>query len=446
MTIIRPEVLPDEYVDGYEGRVYQLNGWRKRADAMPTLLQHFFGKRRLGSELSFVEVLARVSGMSTAAFVQRHTMIPLRRAFTREKVRHEHGSSEQKNLLSYVAMRRLCPLAYLCRQCVREDLSFRGFAYWRREHQQPGVFACSVHRTALHFAVHDDAFLHSPAGVAGQAEMVDPVWLGNLNNNEAIQRFLVICSELINRKDSTSERAIARVVCRQARHRGLYLGHGIIDRPLLSDLVKHSFDPKWLDAVVPGLTQIPVQTPWLSIDSAARGRPNGVSSLAYAVILAVLFDCPDAALRAVAQQQSRQGAGLVTRQTKSFSENDLLQAWIADKGCYRAIARKLGCSDGTLRDRALRQGLPNLNRMHAEDIEELRLVLSTGIDGGGLDAFAARPMSRKTLNALSVILTPFLQHLQSAIGPKYKGKRGPKVRPLPPPRDQRTGDATLADV
>ena len=52
-----------------------------------------------------------------------------------------------------------------CYQCVQDDLAELGFAYWRRDHQLPGILVCPKHGKALlslpydHRDIHNDKFL-----------------------------------------------------------------------------------------------------------------------------------------------------------------------------------------------------------------------------------------------------------------------------------------------
>jgi hypothetical protein len=437
MTIIRPEVLPDEYVDGYEGRVYQLNGWRKRADAMPTLLRHYFGRQQLGRDLSVVEILAQVSGLSTAAFVQAHTMVPLRRAFTKLNPGVEHGALETRSLLSLVAMRRIRPLAYACGKCIHEDLEFRGIAYWRREHQQPGVFACSKHGTPLSFTDRNDAFLGSPAARCNDLGSVDPAWTSALSTSDATKRFHAICADLIARKESIDERCVAGAVREQAQLRGLYLGRGPVDRPLLSELVRRSFDQSWLETVLPELTNVPTGKMWPPIDAAVLGKHAGIMSVAYVAILAAVFDCPDAALRAVIGWPRSVPNRPTESARENFPDDELRRHWVEGKGSYRGVARLLGCRTAQIYDRLERLGLPNLSGMGVHEVHELMAVLS----GEKTDESDSRskwsPERNAVGRAVAVINAPVLQLLRKISGPKRQRPTGPRVQPKPPPRRER---------
>ena len=147
--MIRPEVLPEEFALGYKGRVMAFNGMTDPKLAMDALMEWSGNAGTSRRNFSTVELLAAVAEIDVAQFVRAHTALPLRRAVVAALQGVEHGCTSQRSLLWSMALRETRPGAYLCTQCVEEDLAFHGVPYWRREHQMPGLYSCTKHRLPL---------------------------------------------------------------------------------------------------------------------------------------------------------------------------------------------------------------------------------------------------------------------------------------------------------
>lgn len=196
--LIRPLPLPDELDLGYLGFVMRLNGLdspkaldelaRRWADCPETSCR----------EVSRLELLSRIAGLSTRDFVMRHTTLPLRRGITSYLPYLPHGSEEGRDMLWSTGMRLARTGAYFCEHCAREDVQFHGRSYWRRAHQIPGLLWCQKHLTPLSFIDNRAAFLRAPSNLIGKCQEVDAVWCEKVMANETIARFLAVCDGLMD--------------------------------------------------------------------------------------------------------------------------------------------------------------------------------------------------------------------------------------------------------
>lgn len=66
---------------------------------------------------------------------------------------------------------------YACTECAAEDLEQRGFSYWRKIHQFPGVYWCINHdmRSLVHFS-RRDPFEFCPHTLIKNTETYSPAW------------------------------------------------------------------------------------------------------------------------------------------------------------------------------------------------------------------------------------------------------------------------------
>ena len=151
--IIRPEVLPEEFASGYKGRVMAWNGMTDSNVTMDALMKWSGNAGTSRRDLSTVELFAKVAGVDVAQFVRAHTALPLRRAVVSTLSDVEHGCPSHRSLLWSMALRDTRPGAYLCTQCVEEDVDFHGLSYWRREHQLPPMSNDSTKPTVLRCSI-----------------------------------------------------------------------------------------------------------------------------------------------------------------------------------------------------------------------------------------------------------------------------------------------------
>jgi hypothetical protein len=297
--IVRPTTLPDEFVLGYVGRFMKMNAARTRNDAMALITTWIVANAGSQEAKSSVERLSRLAGMDVSTFVWMHTLLPFNRGIAQTYIDEPHGSQRHGSLLLLRALRPARSHAYFCQACVDEDATFWGSTYWRREHQLPGMFWCAKHGDPLCYTTDPDAFDQPPSAWSCHAETVNPSWVKGLKNSTVIQRFLKISSEILSRPRPLDENTVTQVVYERARLMGLHAGRRVPSRALVSDRVKRSFDPLWVDSVLPGLLDKPAGTIWRPLDGTALGRRNWSGPVAYAAVLSVLFDSADDGLKAI---------------------------------------------------------------------------------------------------------------------------------------------------
>lgn len=102
------------------------------------LLARDFG---LSMRLSPLALAAALSKMPLRTFVRLHALHPWLGAFVRPDVELLRWGPDW--------LGRPEKTLRLCECCLKEDLSFRGFSYWRRSHQLIGVTWCTKHERPL---------------------------------------------------------------------------------------------------------------------------------------------------------------------------------------------------------------------------------------------------------------------------------------------------------
>lgn len=435
---IRPEVLPEEYATGYKGRVMTFNGMTDPKLAMNALMEWSGNAGTSRRDFSTVELLAKLAGVDVAHFVRAHTALPLRRAVVATLPEVEHGCTSQRSLLWSMALRDSRPGAYLCTQCVQEDIGFHGMSYWRREHQLPGLYSCTKHRQPLGYVDAPNAFLHPPSTFYESHAALDALWVTNLERSGAVQRYLSITADLLARAKPLDEREVSRAAKARATQLDLHTGRGVVERRLISDIINEHFDSAWLASVIPGLVDKPAGVFLSSVDGALSGKRKGISSTVYAIVFATLFESSDDAINAMLAKAPSDHV-----RTRGFDASvevtgeQLRDAYIEGRGCYSTVARKLGMSSYAVRKRLQEEGLPNLGGTASQAVRNA--LAAVFIDGSSIDqASSACDVDRADLERLLIQSAGPFRAAMTAIWRSTERRRVPsRPRPMAPPQQKR---------
>ena len=142
-----------------------------------------------------------------------------------------------------MALRDSRPGAYLCTQCVQEDIGFHGMSYWRREHQLPGLYSCTKHSQPLGYVDAPNAFLQPPSTFYDSHHVVDSRWVAKLERSGPVQRYLSIAADLLARAKPLDERDVSRSAKARAAQLDLHTGRGVVERRLVSDRMRPAKSP-----------------------------------------------------------------------------------------------------------------------------------------------------------------------------------------------------------
>lgn len=362
--LIRPVPLPDELDLGYQGFVMRLNGLKTPKDLDEVARRWADCPETSCREVSRMELLSRIAGLSTRDFAMRHTTLPLRRGITSYLPDLPHGSEEGRDMLWSTGMRLARTGAYFCEHCAREDVQFHGRSYWRRVHQIPGLLWCQKHFSPLSFIDDRDAFLEAPSSLIGRCQKIDPTWCERVMANETIARFFAVCDGLMDYPKPFSV-AQASEVLREAwtAHLGLHASPDEGPPRLFSDLLIERYGRDWLALVLPDLAHKSAGVRLLKIDNIFFTRTSSASAVAYALACAALFHSAEEALNALGTPNP-----LATqpraRKRIDLDSDTLLDAYIDARGSYAQVAEKLGFHPGTIACRLVAAGLPHMVETH----------------------------------------------------------------------------------
>ncbi|HML80615.1 MAG TPA: TniQ family protein [Thiomonas arsenitoxydans] len=438
MNILRPAVLPDEFALGYHGRVMRLNGWLGPKEAARQLALWAGAVGSGKSNPAVVEFLAQVAGLAPTQFVRRHSLLGFKRAFAAEKESPAlaHGAPESRETLRMTGMQTARDGSFFCRQCVREDLDFHGFSYWRRTHQLPGVFWCDKHGCALCYSDATDGLLRSPAEFNARCTAVDEAWVARLQGNPLIARFLAICTELADAPAPLDERDVSSLLRKRAANAGWHVGRGTARRPHLTALLRERFDASWLATVVPDIGASDRARPLsISVDRALLGKRLRVSPAVYAAMLAALFGSADEAIYAL--HSSRAASPVADPGGTDWPRDidSLRRIYVAHRGDATAIGAAMRTSRGNVGRRLKAMGLPSLGSPAQCRLRDAAWAFL--VDGESL--LTASQNANIPVDELEQLLRLAAAPLQSALGemqePRGRSNRSASVRykPARPP-------------
>lgn len=356
--LTRPSPYPEELDRGYLGRVMRRNGSATEKDAV-TLMSIWAGVAdKSRREMSCLELLSKVAGTDVPIFVRQHSLLPFRRGITSYQPDLLHGGEQQCSMLWSTGMQLARTGAYFCAECVREDQEFHGQSYWRREHQIPGMLWCSKHATPLKYTEDESAFLLPPAVQLQHCQSVDEQWVKQAFNNKAIQRYNEICSNLLDTRKPFDVKHVSVTLKEKASAQGFQTHGGKVKSPLLSDAVINAFGRKWLATVLPALTDKPEGVHLSQMDGVLYLKTSASSVSAYVLAFAVLYESVYMALNAL--QSSAVSISISRQPSAQFTRDELLDAYIQERGNYSTIASSLSVSKPTLAFKLATIGLPNL--------------------------------------------------------------------------------------
>jgi TniQ len=313
-----PELLPEEMVAGYIGRVARLNGisqqrlWRH-------LHEHETLVGKPGHLRTWVHALATTYPLDADALAGNHTLIPLLMVLRTQgsSMRMADPKSAAALHQSETALPDRGPR--LCQACVEEDLGFWGFSYWRRNHQVRGVECCPKHGEPLLQVENPDGLALFPEECRGNDRQLMPAVAEPWRS-----RFTEMVTALMDLKNAIPSnqalyRALKRCELFQPRH------HPNCMRAPLAHAVHRILHGSGLEQVFPTLLQARRKLQLTSHGSHTTHWTRSGTGYAYALALTALYTAPDEALRDALKPLNPEETDEIQRILPERAEHDLFR-------------------------------------------------------------------------------------------------------------------------
>lgn len=236
---------PDEYILGFRGRLRFLRHCPSVTILLRDLREYYLGDgvaNDMADKFPQWYVLSRAADMDTSYFIANHSLIPFHRAFdARNFGRDELGELAAK----YVKHRAAAAKhgAWFCRECIEQDLLEHGMAFWRRNHQLPGVDWCHLHETRLTGAL-TSAFDHPPSVARPMVVSPREAATESTNSNKAVECYVKAARYVLARRKPVDFQLVTHVLQGKAITLGLIDDEGA-DLGL-TNLLSVSFPKEWL--------------------------------------------------------------------------------------------------------------------------------------------------------------------------------------------------------
>lgn len=355
--LLRPSILPDELAHGYAKRVSIANG----ASSFKLLADEIKSECELSRDITLVETLAAIAGLTVFEFVRNHTATPFQRSFIPLKNFHDHGCSSPQHL-RFETMRLKHAHFRVCRECVGEDLEFWGYPYLRVGHHIVGIDWCEKHQTIL---VDLETLTTRPDDLDPSSWPANPPpAIGEkVEPDEIQQRYCEIVEALRLRARPFHLAAIAKVVSERAKEIGLRVSRKG-RRPLLSDRIIGTASPAWATSLAPQIADKSLHPgKFVATVDQVKSPSIACAPEIYCLVLATCFDSAEFAIEALLKTERAANASRAPKKPKAFpkklpeNHDFITQYGLADFSVIE-LARRLGCSDKTVHEKIIALRLP----------------------------------------------------------------------------------------
>jgi hypothetical protein len=356
-----PDLLPDEIIHGWRGRVAALNALSKIRQVEPLLrLCAEKSATELSDDPDFIECAAAALGVTRQELLRRHTLPPFFDALGELK-QNKPGTKSAKHLRAYL---RQAPFrtdgkeALFCRQCAEEDVAFWKFSYWRRSHHLPGVQCCSKHGSLLLSAGTHEAFDRCPHHFLG-AQLKECAMPHDELVRQILLRYSQIAADILDCAPSIDSTAASIKLGQRATAAGLRISNpGRRKTP--STYVMELLPVDWLQKTFPRVhweTGKFIST----FDGACSPRATRYTTATLCLLAAVLYDDAE---QAAAELLGRSDS-VEQRESLGFdfwASREVLDLYVACGGVVSKVAEKLGLPTSSVSIGLLNQGLPGLGK------------------------------------------------------------------------------------
>lgn len=367
-----PELMPDEFILGYLGRIAAVNGIRKELDTRSALRQSFKQQNRQDSDGTLIEHLAQASGVNTYHFACHHTLIPLFRAVASHLHDHLHGEPGDSGLLAANAPRLMRNDIQLCHDCVREDIDYLGFSFWRRSHQLPGIDWCQKHFTALQSIVDQSNFFRQPHIVLQESGEGSTHLDSSIEDNLVIQRYAELVKITLDFKSPIAPQAISARLAEKARLKGMRTNPKG-SRPVLSDIIPEHLPIAWIKRHCPLLLQKKPNEYLYEYDGVCKTGGKAHTSISYILATAMLCDSTQDGQKLLleafhASTDCRRSASVA----KPISRRRINTAYVECNGDIKHMAGYMKSNYRSLLAATRSKGLPSLSGANFETLKALQ--------------------------------------------------------------------------
>ena len=359
LKICKP--LPDELLHGWQGRMRAINlqpDDKCLASLMAAVIRHQDGS--ISIEAEFIEQAAIVLGMSRDSLIRQHTLTPFFSAI--EGLRPSKLGT--KSVSHREAYDRQAPFRLgsrfprYCRQCAQEEYQQKGYSFWHRTHQLPGMLWCATHGMPLALTPRQNAFEQQPHAVTDS--YIDRRQEGVTDDQVIVlRRYAQIAVEVLRQAPIIDSVAASKILGEGTKAADLRVSKQGV-RPTVSSQLVRLLPDWWLADTLPRVSWAPDK--YIStIDAACVPGASRYTTTTLCLVAALLYE--DASTTTARLLGPVDTTPERTRGFDYWSSKGILDEYIAQKGVVSRVAQRLGLPHSTVGIGLLNQGLPGLGKM-----------------------------------------------------------------------------------
>lgn len=362
----RIEPMPEELASGHEGRMALFMGARDHREFDQWLKQKLSRNAPKQIGASRVAQLAAACEMPTTDYARQHSLLGVLRAVARTHNLGTHGAPEGEAFTRRMGMVNQKNAAYLCPNCVEENLNHWKFSWFRRTHHLLGVDWCPSHKTPLLRVLAKDPWSKLPQDwvQSGNVEP-EPVCDGRLELTPFEERISDISCTLLRNSgpieiDNVRDVLVARA--NDFKLRTCATG----TRPLVSDMVWKLAPRSWLERHWPEMKRKSDGMFVNAIDKGVSQRNVAITGFGYVTIFASLWDTSEEATQLLSQllhadlSQPPRERVICKKRGEAFWQGEFFSVYLENEGRIKAMTEQLGVDISTIRSRMSQIGLPAL--------------------------------------------------------------------------------------
>src|SRR5450830_176099 len=358
-----------ELAGGHFGRFRRANGFDEN-EAIAKLCSHLdFPKQRA----NVLRALAITSQKDVSTYFADHSLVYFNHPAPKDDPATFLNVISEKALVRRSGLSQDIGGAKFCWLCRDDDQNTIGYAYWRRNHQIPGVERCMTHGVLLERVELQDAFESSPSwkGISLETQYNSSIDYSRYPALGRYERLAIIFSQLPSRHNSAVVHSAFHARAADIGLRLTMAGDGYN----LSDLMKAEFPVDWINRQFqfPPLIKKKRGDFYHAIDAITTSKlPR--TAVTYCAALAVMFDSVDDAVAAFFEDYQLNSGfkSIQIRASNIFPESAFLSSEISSQ-----ISRHFF------------RGEENFQKLQREITEPLSLSILKVID--------ARPISLNSL-------------------------------------------------
>jgi hypothetical protein len=291
--------MQDELAVAHEGRRMHILGITKRNDHLTLMQSELSDYISPDSNLPCIELLSMVSGLEPTQYAQSQSMLAIHRVAAQTGEIQPHGSAGSRIFSDKLGMKVQRSGAYVCNECIDEDLAKNTTSWFRRSHHLIGIDLCPIHGTQLHQVVAEKPFLGFPHIWRAEGATFSTETLKGSDPTEIfIRKYADIATNLLIRTRPVHCRILNELIFERAHAIGIGR-YRTKDRELLSErLIKLKLDT-WLNKHVPKYYMKVSGHAFSTIDNILKLTDMPASGASYALVLAAVYENAADALETV---------------------------------------------------------------------------------------------------------------------------------------------------